>query len=105
MRAPRNPPFYRIRLFFFNDVFFNAKALTLLLSRRRRRNCAGTWNVTFYNVLRALADTVEKLPITLFDELSFGSISQSVYLLRQRWVSSPPLAHLADVFDSLCRWR
>jgi len=41
MRAPRNPLFCRIRLFFFNDVFFNAKALTLLLSRRRRRSCAG----------------------------------------------------------------
>ena len=51
-----------------------------------------------YNVLRALADTIEKLPITLFDELSFGCISQSVYLLQQRKVSSRPLAHLADVF-------
>ena len=37
-----------------------------------------------YNVLRTLADTVTKLFITLFDKLSFGPISQFVYLLLQR---------------------
>ena len=37
-----------------------------------------------YNVLHTLAYTVEKLSIALFDKLSFGPISQSVYLLQQR---------------------
>ena len=90
-RAPRNPPFCRIRLF-FNDVFFDANFVASLATQTSQL-CGFQWNVTFYDVLRALADTVEKLSITLFDELSFGSISQSVYLLR-------PLTHLAVVFYS-----
>ena len=57
-RAPRNPPFCRICLFFFKDVFFHANTLTLLLSRQTSQLCRIQWNIAFYNVLGALTDSL-----------------------------------------------